>query len=157
MDADWSVELGSDDPVLEFPWTTHDGVLAYIDLKNHPDRLDDITEVNGLPELADFLRVANEPASSLLTAKCDAWTDHDLGEAEQIYGAKLKFCSYVDLLFAEEDARSSFVKHEVFVKNVARALNAFASETASDDLPVAAEFIVRRCWYRTGGRRKNWC
>ena len=31
---------------------------------------------------------------------------------KQIYGAKLKFCSYVDLLFAEDDARSSFVKHE---------------------------------------------
>ena len=42
MDADWSVELGTDDPALEFPWTSPDGAQGYIDLSNDLNGLDRI-------------------------------------------------------------------------------------------------------------------
>jgi hypothetical protein len=149
MDADWSVELGKGDPFLEFPWASDDGVLAYVDVKGHPEKVDEIEEVRGRPELADFVRVVNEPASCLITAKCDVWIEDELGESEEIYDAKLKFCSYVDLLFAEDRIRSSFLRNEGLAKSLATALSNFDGEPGSDDLPAAAEFIVRRCCYRS--------
>ena len=33
MDADFSIELGREDPVLDFPWKDPAGKLAYVDLK----------------------------------------------------------------------------------------------------------------------------
>lgn len=147
MDADWSVELADDDPVLDFPWST-DEALAYVDVKRHPEKLNEIPEVRDLPELADFLRVINQPGSSLLTAKCDTWIDHELNEWEKIYDAKRKFCSYVDLLFDQDDARFSFPRYEQFVKSLAGALS-HSDDSETENLAAAAEFIVRRCWYHS--------
>lgn len=146
MDADWSVELGHDDPVLEFPWRNERGQLAYVDLKHHPERVGRLAEVSDCSELADFLTAVNSPASPLLTAKCDVWATSELNEAEQIYQAEIKFCSYVDLLFANEAERRSFENHETLVKSLTRALS--ESEGLSSSLSAsAAEFIVRRCWF----------
>ena len=38
MYVDWAVELGADDPVLDFPWASQDG-LRYYDLKSDPNEL----------------------------------------------------------------------------------------------------------------------
>jgi len=143
MDADWSVELGSDDAALEFPWSSPDGSQRYIDLRLHPDRINEVSEATRFPELCEFLRAINQPHSLWLTAKSDVWLDHKLGHAEAIHEANLKLCSYVDLIAREEAARFSFERHEHWVKLMAR-------ELAGDDAaPVACEFIVRRCWYHT--------
>ena len=143
MDADWSVELGADDPALEFPWSSPDGSRGYVDLLAHPQELAKIPEATHYPELAEFLLALNAPSSPWLTAKCDVWFDEELGEAEDIYDARLKMCSYVDLIFRDEAVRFSFEQHEQWVKSVARQLS------DQDDQPIACEFIVRRCWYRT--------
>jgi hypothetical protein len=143
MDADWSVELGSDDAALEFPWSSPDGLQRYVDLQHHPDRLSDISEATLFPELSEFLRAINQTHSPWLTVKSDAWLTDQLGEAESIYDAKSKLCSYIDLVVREEAARFSFERHELWVKAAARALS------SDDALPVACEFIVRRCWYHT--------
>jgi hypothetical protein len=147
MDADWSVELGSDDPVLEFPWVDESGRLTYVDLKAHPERIVDVSEAQASPELADFLGALNAPTSTLLTAKCDLWTTNELTEQEKYYQAKIKFCSYVDILFVEEADRRVFAKHEEFVKSLARVVS--NSEAAGRPLAVVAEFIVRRCWFHS--------
>jgi len=143
MDADWSVELGADDAVLEFPWSSPDGAQCYLDLRRHPELRAEIPEAVRFPELGEFLLVMNGPTSPWLTAKCDLWFDDELDEAEAIYHAKQKFCAYVDLVLREDDARFSFSRHEQCVKSAARAL------ASDDELPVACEFIVRRCWYHT--------
>ncbi len=143
MDADWSVELGADDPVLEFPWVSPDGSHGYVDLLTHPQELAKIPEATHYPELAEFLLALNAPSSPWLTAKCDVWFDEELGEAEDIYNARLKMCSYVDLVSRDEAVRSSFERHEQCVKSVARQLS------DHDDQPIACELTVRRCWYRT--------
>ena len=143
MYADWSVELGSDDAALEFPWSSPDGSQRYVDLQRHPDGLTEIPEAARFPELGEFLRAINQPYSPWLTTKCDMWLDFELGEAEAIHEANLKLCSYVDLIAREEAARFSFERHEQSVKSVARELS------SDDALPIACEFIVRRCWYHT--------
>ena len=145
MDADWSVELGADDPALEFPWSSPDGSQGYVDLSSQPQALSGITEAARHPELADFLRTTNGPSCPWLTVKCDVWTDDELGEAETIYDGTLKLCSYVDLIARDDVARYSFERHEAWAKSAARRLD------SEDDDPIACEFIVRRCWYRSEG------
>jgi len=141
VDADWSVELAADDPALEFPWESPDGSQGYVDLLAYPERLSKIPEATRYPELAEFLLALNAPSSTWLTAKCDVWLEDELGEAEDIYDAALKMCSYVDLISRDEAARFSFEQHEQWVKSLARRLS------DSNDRPIACEFIVRRCWY----------
>lgn len=141
MDADWSVELGRDDPALEFPWASPEGEQRYFDLQRHPELVAEIPEAVRFPELGEFLRVLNCSSSPWLSVKCDAWFDDELGDAEEIYHAKLKLGSYVDLIFRAGDARYSFKRHEEWVKTTALPL----SDT--DELPIACEFVVRRCWF----------
>ncbi len=141
MDADWSVELGADDPVLEFPWSSPDGSQHYVNLREQPELLAAIPEATNNPELGDFLREINAPPSPWTTVKCDIWLDDDLGEAEAIYDATAKFCCYVDLIASDMAARLSFERHEAWVKSAARKLD------SEDAEPIACEFIVRRCWY----------
>ncbi len=143
MDADWSVELGRDHPALEFPWSSPDGSQRYIELHREPDRLADIPEATRFPELGEFLRAMNQQQLPWLTAKCDVWLEDELDEAEAIYNARLKLCSYVDLVARDEAARFSFIRHEQWVKSAARAL------LSDDGLAVACEFIARHCWYHT--------
>jgi hypothetical protein len=141
VDADWSVELGADDPALEFPWSSPDDAHSYVDLLARPEKLPEIPEAARCPELAEFLLAMNAPSSHWLTAKCDVWFDDEFGEAEEIYDARLKMCSYVDLIPRDNVARFSFEQHEQGVKSLARGLS------DSDDQPIACEFILRRCWY----------
>ena len=78
MDADFSIELGREDPVLDFPWKDPAGKLAYVDLKRHPELLASIEEAEQFPELGEFLRTLNSPRSMVETAKCDAWATTEL-------------------------------------------------------------------------------
>jgi hypothetical protein len=142
VDADWSVELGADDPALEFPWSSPDGAQGYVDLLAHPERLREIPEAARYPELAEVLLAFNSASSSWLTAKCDVWSDEDLGEAEEIYDSRLKMCSYTDLVRRYEATGFSFAQHEQWVKRAARQLS------DSDEQPIACELTVRRCWFR---------
>jgi hypothetical protein len=141
MDADWSVELGTDDPALEFPWSSSEGPQRFIDLVQHPQSLDEIPEAALFPELGDALHTINVKSSPWLTAKCDVWIDEELGEAEAIYAANQKLCCYLDLIARDPAARFSFERHEAWVKAAARQLS------TADEEAIACEFIVRRCWY----------
>src|ERR1700726_4646149 len=107
MDADFSVELGREDLVLDFPWSDPSGKLAYVDLKRHPELLPQIEEANSIPELADLLRTLNSATIIVQTAKCDAWATSELSPEEEIYGSSQKFASYVDVVFSETARRAS--------------------------------------------------
>src|SRR6516165_1880433 len=149
MDADWSVELGHDDPALEFPWSSEDGARSFVDLSSDLADLDNIPEARQYRELAAFLAVVNAETSTWITAKCDAWFDRELGEAEQIYDAKMKMCSYIDLIRRNREQRFSFELHEHFVKQATIALGKTSAA------PMACEFIVRRCWYQSENAPQN--
>ncbi len=141
MDADFSIELGREDPVLDFPWADSAGRLAYFDLKRQPEMLAQVEEGKQFPELAEFLRAVNSAISMVESAKCDAWATEELGPEEEIWGAAHKFASYVDLLFSRSDQRESFPSHERFAKRLVELLR------QTPETPSAAEVCVRRGYY----------
>jgi len=141
MDADFSIELGADDPVLDFPWTDATGKLVFVDLKRHPESIASIEEAQKFPELRECLRTLNRPTSLLETAKCDAWAATELSPEEEIYRASHKFASYVDLVFSEIDARLSLSHHQNFVKKLVDLLR------RAPEIPSSAEVCVRRCFF----------
>ncbi len=144
MDADWSVELGADGPALEFPWAAPDGTQRFVDLSQDMPAILTLPEVVQYPELKMFLSALNGRFSPWLTAKCDVWLDDELGKAEEIYDAKLKVSSYVDLVRRNNSERFSFEYHEKLVKSAAARLH-----NVGGDEPMTCEFIVRRCWYHS--------
>ncbi|MGA2001939.1 MAG: hypothetical protein ABSG70_01075 [Terriglobales bacterium] len=141
MDADFSIELGREDPVLDFPWKDPEGKLAYFDLKRHPELIAQIEEAEKFPELGGFLRAVNSARSVVESAKCDAWTTTELSAEEEIFDASHKFASYVDLIFSNIDDRWSFSRHELFVKRLVELLR------RAPDMPASVEACVRRCFF----------
>ena len=109
MLSEWTAECGVDDPVLVVPWSSSDGRLHWVDLRdNDDDALDSIAEADEYPALLASLRALNGARSPVYTAKCDAWPmDADELEAarldllmdEEVAGAG--FTSYIDLLWRE--------------------------------------------------------
>jgi hypothetical protein len=141
VEADFAVELGSDDETLELPWAADNGGPRFYDLKRQPELLLNIEEAIGNRELAEFLAAMNAPTGPLETAKCDTWLTTEINPEEAVFGAALKFCSYVDLLFTWESTRKSFAEHEQFARRVTQLLKDVP------EIPAAAEFLVRRCFY----------
>jgi hypothetical protein len=141
VEADWAVELGAGDETLEIPWAAADGSLRYYDLKPHPELLTSIDEAGRVHELGEFLAAINSPSSILETAKCDAWATTEIDFEEEIFGSAFKFGSYIDLLFTEDRARFSFPEHERLAKQLTEWLR------LAPEIPAAAEFLVRRCYY----------
>jgi len=149
LDADWSVELGADDPALEFPWADPDGKFRYVDLRAHPEEIERLVESVREPELASALQVLNAPDSAFATAKCDLWLDDDPVETERVYG-DFKFASYIDCVLAEPDAalRGNFNWHETLVKTAVEV-------AGGEDVSGTIEYVVRRCYYHPPGRRSD--
>lgn len=142
MQADFSVELGHDDPVLELPWISDNPSVRYYDLKSNPELVRQIPEAAAHPELSAFLTRINAPDSPLETAKCDLWQSNEISAEEEIFGASQKFVSYIDLVFTDEPVRSSFEKHEKFADELCHLLN------RAPDIAATVELIIRRCYYR---------
>jgi len=149
MDADFSVELGREDPVLDFPWADPDGKLAYFNLKRQPEMLTRLDEAKQFPELAEFLRAVNSAISAVESAKCDAWATQELSAEEEIWGASHKFVGYVDLVFSRADHRDSFPFHERFAKRLVELLR------QTPETPSAAEVCVRRGYYAEEGKTRE--
>jgi hypothetical protein len=141
VEADFAVELGADDETLELPWAADDGGPRYYDLKRQPELLPNIKEASKERELGEFLAAMNAPTSILETAKCDAWSSTEINPEEEIFGASVKFGSYVDLLFTQESSRSSFEAHEQFARRVTQLLKRVP------EIPAAAELLIRRGFY----------
>lgn len=149
MDADYTVELGRDDPVLDFPWTDPEGKVAYRNVKGDPGLLPQIPEAVAHPELGEFLRAVNSRRSVVESAKCDAWSSGELSADEEVFGGGHKAASYVDLVFSNIDDRRSFDRHEQFLKGLVKLLWK-TPETRS-----SAEFCLRRCYFDREGQSEE--
>ena len=141
MEADFAVELGADDEVLDLPWASADPAVRFYDLKRKPDLLLYVEEAQRVPALGEFLAVINSSASILETAKCDIWQTTEMKPEEEIFGANSKLGSYIDLLFTDEPRRFSFSEHEQMATRLTQLLRRVP------EIPAAAEFLVRRCHY----------
>lgn len=149
MQADFEVELGSDDETLELPWAAPDGGPRYYDLKRSPQSLLQVEEAQRTRELGEFLAAVNSAAGILETAKCDVWFTGEMNVDDEIFGAAGKFGGYVDLLFSDPVARFSFVEHE----RIARRLVALLGRVP--EIPAAAQFLIRRCFYREAASSRD--
>jgi hypothetical protein len=151
MDADFSIELGREDPVLDFPWTDPSAKLAYVDLKRRPELMAEIEEAASFPELGEFLRAINSAPSMVETAKCDAWATTELSVEEDVYDASHKFGSYVDVVFSDIATRLSLTAHEQFARKLVELLR------RTPETPSAVEVCVRRCYFRDEGGVREGC
>src|SRR5580658_2024275 len=145
MDADFAIELGRKDPVLDCPWTDPAGKFAYVDLKRRPELLASIAEAEKFPELGKFLQAMNSARSTVETAKCDAWATRKLNPEEEIYAASHKFASYVDVVFSRIEERLSLSAHEQFARALVEWLR------RAPEILSAAEVCVRRCYFGGNG------
>ena len=142
MQADFSVELGADDPTLQLPWSSSDPRIQYHDLRSHPDLLSQIVEAQENEALAEFLATINSPRCLLQTAKCDTWSSRQMDVEDEIFGAACKYESYIDLAPVGDGPRYSFAEIEDLGRKIARLLQ------RAPEIPAATEFVVRRCYYR---------
>ena len=94
-----------------------------------------------MQELGEFLAAANATGGILETAKCDVWSCTEINPEEEIFGAAHKFGSYVDLLFSDATSRFSFPEHEQLAMRLTQLLQ------RAPEIPSAAEFLIRRCYY----------
>ena len=141
MQADFAVELGVDDETLEMPWAAEEGGPRYYDLKRHPELLLNLEEAQRVQALGEFLAAVNAAAGTLETAKCDVWSSTEINPEEEIFGAAHKFGSYVDFLFSDAGSRFSFPQHEQLAMRLTQLLQ------RAPEIPAAAEFLIRRCYY----------
>jgi hypothetical protein len=113
MEADWSVELAAEDPVIVVPWAADDGSCKFVDLRRRleppagkdasrnlqaegenqapyqvPDEISGeifagVAEATHEPALGSALLELNGARSPLWTAKCDAWLTDSTESGDQ--------------------------------------------------------------------------
>ena len=141
LEADFSVEMGPGDPVLEVPWASPDGSLRYSNLREHPELIEEVEEAQRFPELKDFLSHLNAAGGAFETVKCDVWESTEIEPAEEVLGATHKCGSYCDIILRDAAARLSFPRHENLVGKLVELLH------KAPEIPASAELVVRRCVY----------
>jgi hypothetical protein len=148
MYSDWSVKLGADAPTLAVPWQDAAGLLAFVDLRAHPEQVTLLPEAEQHPVLAQALLALNEARSGVTTAKCDVWQldAEDVASCADLLDLlqtpehpHFGFGSYIDVFFRQEDIFSSYEEHLEILPAIARA-------AATLDLPECTmELVLRPC------------
>jgi hypothetical protein len=135
-------ELEADDGKLEVPWANPEDPLShYVDLKAHPDEIDQLEECRRFPALGELLRAANSSRSPFRTAKCDVWGTTELSEDERLdFKLPCKVGSYVDLFLDQSDYK---YKRELHVQ-VAEKLRQLLSPLR---VQAQMEICVRQALY----------
>jgi len=155
MQADYSLELGREDPALELPWSSADQATRYYDLKRNPESVLEIPEAQRSPELSAFLSRINAAGFPLQTAKCDLWYSGELSVEEEIFGAAGKFVSYIDLVFSGDPERPTLeppqakppsrrlnlTEHEALAKKLCALLK------RAPEIAATVELVIRRCYF----------
>ena len=141
MQAELNVELGADDHCLEMPWASPDGKMRFLDLREQPELLLEVTEAADNRDLAEFLSVLNQAGSMVQTAKCDTWLTNELDAEDEIFGSPWKFGSYVDLIFPERERQMNLTEHQEFANKLVNLLGKVP------DFAASADFVLRRCYY----------
>jgi hypothetical protein len=147
MEADWSVELAADDPVIAVPWAASGASKCrFVDLRLGSGVVDQIEEARTRPALRSALLLLNGVSSHLWTVKCDAWTssadqgdepfdpyEMDAEPGETGFGAG----SYIDLLPRDIHAGGCFDAREQWerwIRGVIERLRAMRASAARVEL-----------------------
>jgi hypothetical protein len=143
MEADWSVALAADDPVIAVPWA------AFVDLRLNQDFIDEIAEAKLNPPLRSALLALNSIGSPLWTAKCDVWTTCDepydpyemeAEPGETAFGAG----SYIDLLARDLETRESFALQEEWLRWLTGRLREVTASAARVDMVMRHAYVEGR-------------
>ena len=145
MQSAFSVELGREDPALEVPWSSDDGLLRFYDLKQQPELLLEISETRHNQELGEFLAAINSAYSPLASAKCDTWLTNELDAEDEVFQASWKFGCYVDVFYSRREDQASFPAHEALGQSLERLLRKVP------EISGAVEIILRRCYFQRDG------
>lgn len=143
MEADWSVALGADDPVITVPWSAPGDDACkcrFIDLRLGGQLIEEVVEARSAPALRYALLELNSATSPFWTVKCDAWNNHEPLDAYEMDAepedAAFGAGSYVDLL--GRDSAPGFDRLERWVRVVAETLRNVPARAAR------VELILRR-------------
>ena len=141
MEADWTVALAADDPIVVVPWAASEkeGGYRFVDLCGAPHLVDSIAEAQARAPLRDALLLLNSPVSPVWTAKCDLWTTNDEPRDPCEMDAEpgdTAFCagSYIDLLARDPGFRESFPLQERWLRRVTGRLRAGGSRASRVEL-----------------------
>ena len=151
METDWSVALGAGDPSIVVPWSASTGGnrgLRFIDLRLHPERVDELDEARSAP-LRSALLLLNGSASAVWTAKCDSWTsdsepldpyEMDAPIGETAFGAG----SYIDLLARDNGVFRCFRQQEQWMRRVTERMRAAPAKAARVELVLRTAVVHGR-------------
>ncbi len=138
MLAEFDVEIGGDAPTLAVPWSSGDGSSSFVDLSENLALIDQIPETRDSAWREALLQL-NAPASHYMTAKCDLWTTQELSGEEEIFEARWKHGSYLDLLRRELEERREFAPCELAMRRWVRELRSLEPDNAS------VAIVLRAC------------
>lgn len=133
MEADWSVAIGGDLPVVVIPWE------GFVDLRGNAEAIERVTEARDNQALAEALMALNWPSSPVFTAKCDLWplaaSDIDPFEFEaKSEDARQGIACYIDILARDPLLYASFAMHERWMRNAAGSLRSHPQSQARIEL-----------------------
>lgn len=143
MEADWAAEIGPDLPIIDADWP------GLIDLRHHPEDVNQISEAAQHPALRDALLRLNAPESPVRTSKCDVWT-LDADEIDPLeFGCALNqqlvgVACYVDLLAVNAAVFGSFAQHEQWAAAAVRTMRQTHSAPGRVDLVIRAAHAAGR-------------
>jgi len=134
MEADWEVEVGGGAPVIDALWA------GFVDLRQQPERIEEIAEAARFPALGGLLERLNSPGSPVWTAKCDLWEPVEPGEAANLTVAEddlpAALAIYVDLLPCAGSVFSQWQQAEAFCREWVARLGQIAMAGCSVELVV---------------------
>ncbi len=146
MEADWSVEIGGDSPVIEASWS------GFVDLRRLPKKIGELEEVRRFPTLGWALTELNSFGSAIWTSKCDVWSMIAVNIDPDEMGAapsdmKAGRACYLDILLREKTFFSSFERQERWVRDLTRRLKSIELPKVRVDLVVRRAFAENRRGY----------
>jgi hypothetical protein len=154
MEADWSVELAADDPVIVVPWAAAGDdprKCKFVDLRLGAHLIDEIEEASRVPALRGALLLLNSTASPLWTVKCDAWESDTPMDPYEMDAAPedtaLSAGSYIDLLARDSELGASFDRQERWVRAAVEALRAVPARAARVELVLRAAQVNQAAGY----------
>jgi len=143
MQVELYAELEDGADRLEIPWTSPDETSnRYYDLKARPELLNEIAEAHAHPTLSRFLAAVNAADPMFATAKCHTWLTNEFSAAERadFAGARIKFASYIDLVFSQPVFNFQREHYEQLAHRLIQQLS-------PNPVPARAEFCLRHCYY----------
>lgn len=133
MEADWEFEIGDGAPVIEAPWS------GFIDLRTQPERVSELRECRGFPELADALVRLNATDSPVWSSKTDVFTPERIDPDEMDASpeeSRYALSCYVDLLLRGDQIWNSPSKAKVDCERICAKLRAVILECCRADIVV---------------------